>query len=55
LAGLSEGEQTIVEMTLQGYSTQEISQRLGRAERSVRRIRQHVRTHLEQQPAKVGF
>jgi RNA polymerase sigma factor (sigma-70 family) len=49
LSGLSEGEQKIVELTLQGYSTQEISEQLGRAERSVRRIRERVRTHLKQQ------
>ena len=55
LAGLSEGERAIVELTLQGYSTPEICQQLGRAERSVRRIRQHVREHLGQQQAKVTF
>jgi len=55
LAGLSEGDRAIVEMTLQGYSTQDISQQLGRAERSVRRIRQHVRAHLEQQQSNAGF
>jgi len=49
LAGLSEGERAIVELTLQGYSTQDICQQLGRAERSVRRIRERVRTHFEQQ------
>jgi RNA polymerase sigma-70 factor (ECF subfamily) len=48
LAGLSGDERDIVELSLQGYSTQEISERLGRAERSVRRIREHVRKHLEQ-------
>jgi RNA polymerase sigma-70 factor (ECF subfamily) len=55
LAGLSESERAIVELTLLGYSTPEISQQLGRAERSVRRIRQHVRMHLEQHKAKVAF
>jgi RNA polymerase sigma-70 factor (ECF subfamily) len=34
-------------MSLQGYSTQEISERLGRAERSVRRLRERVRLQLE--------
>jgi len=34
---------------LQGYSTQEISEQLGRAERSVRRLRERVRKQLQQQ------
>jgi RNA polymerase sigma-70 factor, ECF subfamily len=54
LAGLAGDERAIVELSLQGYSTQEISQQLGRAERSVRRIRERVREHLEQQHAKAG-
>jgi RNA polymerase sigma-70 factor (ECF subfamily) len=55
LADLSEGERAIVELTLQGYSTEEISQQLGRAERSVRRIRERVRTQLGQQHSKTAF
>jgi RNA polymerase sigma-70 factor, ECF subfamily len=47
LAGLCGDERTIVELCLQGYSTQEISQQMGRAERSVRRLRERVRIHLE--------
>jgi RNA polymerase sigma factor (sigma-70 family) len=46
---LSGDERTIVELSLQGYSTQEISEQTGRAERSVRRLRERVRKHLEQQ------
>jgi RNA polymerase sigma-70 factor, ECF subfamily len=42
-------ERTIVELSLQGYSTQEISDQTGRAERSVRRLRERVRKRLEQQ------
>jgi RNA polymerase sigma-70 factor (ECF subfamily) len=42
-------ERTIVELSLQGYSTQEISEQTGRAERSVRRLRERVRKHLERQ------
>ena len=42
-------ERTIVELSLQGYSTQEISAQTGRAERSVRRVRERVRSLLEQQ------
>jgi RNA polymerase sigma-70 factor (ECF subfamily) len=48
-AALDEDERSIVEMSLQGYSTQEISTTSGRAERSVRRIRERVRLQLEQQ------
>ena len=49
LQQLNGGERTIVELSLQGYSTQEISEQTGRAERSVRRLRERVRRHLEQQ------
>src|SRR5262249_14762883 len=45
--GLEGDERAVVEMSLQGYSTQEISERLGRAERSVRRLRERVRRQLE--------
>jgi RNA polymerase sigma-70 factor (ECF subfamily) len=47
LRGLDGDERRIVELSLQGYSTQEISQTLGRAERSVRRLRERVRQRLE--------
>jgi RNA polymerase sigma-70 factor (ECF subfamily) len=47
MRGLGGDERSIVELSLQGYSTQEISERLGRAERSVRRLRERVRKHLE--------
>jgi RNA polymerase sigma-70 factor, ECF subfamily len=47
LRGLDGDERPILEMSLQGYSTQEISERLGRAERSVRRLRVRVRLQLE--------
>jgi RNA polymerase sigma-70 factor, ECF subfamily len=40
-------ERPIVEMSLQGYSTREVSEQLGRAERSVRRLRERVRKQLE--------
>jgi RNA polymerase sigma factor (sigma-70 family) len=49
LARLDGDERTIVELSLQGFSTQEISEQTGRAERSVRRLREHARRHLEQQ------
>jgi RNA polymerase sigma-70 factor, ECF subfamily len=44
---LDADERPIVELSLQGYSTQEISTRLGRAERSVRRLRERIRQRLE--------
>jgi RNA polymerase sigma-70 factor (ECF subfamily) len=47
LAGLAPPERPIVELSLQGYSTREVSERLGRAERSVRRVRERVRQRLE--------
>ena len=47
LRGLDEGERPILEMSLQGYTTQEISQRLALAERSVRRLRECFRKRLE--------
>jgi RNA polymerase sigma-70 factor (ECF subfamily) len=46
LAGLDEDERPIVELSLQGYTTQEISRQLDRPERSVRRLRERVRNRL---------
>ena len=47
LGGLDGAERPIIELSLQGFSTQEISAQLGRAERSVRRLRERVRRQLE--------
>jgi RNA polymerase sigma-70 factor (ECF subfamily) len=47
LAGLDEQERPILEMSLQGYTTREISERLGRAERTVRLLREGIRHRLE--------
>lgn len=47
LRGVDPDERPIIEMSLQGYSTQEISKQSGRAERSVRRLRERVRKQLE--------
>jgi RNA polymerase sigma-70 factor (ECF subfamily) len=47
LRGLGGDERQIIELSLQGYSTEEISERLGRASRSVRRLRERVRMQLE--------
>ena len=48
LNGLDEDERPIVELSLQGYSTREISAQLDRPERTVRRLRERVRARLEQ-------
>ena len=42
-----ENERPIIELILQGYTAREISQRVGRAERSVRRLREQLRKRLE--------
>jgi RNA polymerase sigma-70 factor (ECF subfamily) len=46
-AGLDEDERPILELSLQGYTTREISKQLGRAERTVRLLREGVRHRLE--------
>lgn len=48
LAGLDEEDRPILELSLQGYTTREISDRVGRAERTVRLLREGVRHRLEQ-------
>lgn len=40
-------ERPVLELSLQGYTAPEISARLGRAERSVRRLRERIRKRLE--------
>lgn len=47
LEGFEGDEQEIVSLTLQQFSTQEISERLGRAERTVGRVRERARKRLE--------
>jgi RNA polymerase sigma-70 factor (ECF subfamily) len=47
LAGLDEDERPILELSLQGHTTREISERLGRAERTVRLLREGIRHRLE--------
>ncbi|HEY3394223.1 MAG TPA: sigma-70 family RNA polymerase sigma factor [Lacipirellulaceae bacterium] len=46
-SSLDEEERPILELSLQGYTTREISERLGRAERTVRLLREGVRHRLE--------
>jgi RNA polymerase sigma-70 factor (ECF subfamily) len=47
LIDVDAADRPMLELSLQGYSTQEISEQLGRAERSVRRFRERVRKQLE--------
>jgi RNA polymerase sigma-70 factor (ECF subfamily) len=44
---LDEAERPVLELSLQGYSSAEIAERLGRAQRSVRRLREQIRKRLE--------
>jgi RNA polymerase sigma-70 factor, ECF subfamily len=46
-AALDDDERPVLELSLQGYSTREISERLGRAERTVRLLRECIRHRLE--------
>jgi RNA polymerase sigma-70 factor (ECF subfamily) len=47
LASLDEDDRPVVELSLRGYTTREISEQLGRAERTVRLLRECVRKRLE--------
>jgi RNA polymerase sigma-70 factor (ECF subfamily) len=47
LRDLDEDERPVLELSLQGYTTGEISERLGRAERTVRFLRECLRERLE--------
>jgi RNA polymerase sigma-70 factor (ECF subfamily) len=49
LRHLDTEERPVVEMSLQGYTTLEISKQTGRPERSVRRLRERIRKQLERQ------
>jgi RNA polymerase sigma-70 factor (ECF subfamily) len=46
-ASLDEEERPVLELSLHGYTTREISERLGRAERTVRLLREGIRLRLE--------
>jgi RNA polymerase sigma-70 factor (ECF subfamily) len=46
LHDLPEHQRPILQLSLQGYTAREISQQLGRAERSVRRLREQIRRKL---------
>lgn len=47
LSDLDASDRPLLELSLQGFSTQEISEQLGRAERSVRRFRERMRKQLQ--------
>lgn len=47
MSSLETHEQEILGLSLQGYSTQEISAQCGRAERTVQRVRERVKKRLE--------
>ena len=49
LASLDEDERPVLELSLQGYTTQKIKQQLGIPERTARRLRERVRKRLERQ------
>jgi RNA polymerase sigma-70 factor (ECF subfamily) len=44
----------IIELSLQGYTTSEISVTVGRAERTVRRVREHVKKRLRRMQTRDG-
>jgi RNA polymerase sigma-70 factor (ECF subfamily) len=46
-AGMEAEDRPVLELSLQGYTTREICERLGRAERTVRLLREGVRERLE--------
>jgi RNA polymerase sigma-70 factor (ECF subfamily) len=47
-------ERAILELSLQGYTAGEISEKVGRAERSVRRLRERLRKRLERMQEEPG-
>ena len=54
LAELSDDERPIIELSLLGHTTREISERLERPERTVRRLRERVREQLERRQSQRG-
>jgi RNA polymerase sigma-70 factor (ECF subfamily) len=47
LRELDPDERPVLELSLQGFSATEISERIGRSERSVRRLRERIRKRLQ--------
>jgi RNA polymerase sigma-70 factor (ECF subfamily) len=54
MEGLNPREREILTLSLQGYTTAEIGARVGRTERTVQRLLQRVRRHLEALEAEAG-
>jgi RNA polymerase sigma-70 factor (ECF subfamily) len=54
LGVLDEDERPVLELSLQGYTTREISEQLGRAERTVRLLRECIRHRLERMQKEDG-
>lgn len=52
LAGYTETERAVIEMSLQGYAVGEIAAELGRADRTVLRVRKRFRARLERARAR---
>src|SRR5262249_506309 len=46
-AGMEAEDRVVLELSLQGYTTREISEQLGRAERTVSRLREGLRKQLK--------
>jgi RNA polymerase sigma-70 factor (ECF subfamily) len=53
-ATLDEEERPVLALSLQGFSTSEISEQLGRAQRTVRLLRECIRHRLERMQAESG-
>lgn len=51
MRGLEPDDRSIIELSLEGYTVREIGARLGRAERTVRRVREHVKKRLQRMRA----
>jgi RNA polymerase sigma-70 factor, ECF subfamily len=47
MRGLEPDDRVILELSLQGYSAAEISTQVGRAERTVSRVREHIKRRLQ--------
>src|SRR4051794_35235650 len=54
LADLNEDDRPVIELSLQGHTVREISQRLDRVERTVRRSRERVRLRLERMQREIA-
>jgi RNA polymerase sigma-70 factor, ECF subfamily len=55
MRGLEPDNRAIIELSLQGYTVREISERLGRSERTVRRVRERIDRRLHQIKLDVNY